>query len=94
MERDKLEPLGAVLAAGSLGRLAAEARARRETTERIRRLLPPEEGRELVAAHVEADGSLMLLMSSAAWAARVRYRGAELGATALRVRVAPRGGRP
>lgn len=90
---DRLEPVPVadLLATGDLGRLAAEARERRETTQRIRRLLPEAEGRELLAAHVEADGTLVLLMSGPAWAARVKYRAPDLGAASLKVRVAPRG---
>jgi Dna[CI] antecedent, DciA len=93
MTREKPEPIAAVLAQGQLGRVAAEAQRRRETTERVRQKLPPEEARELVAAHLEADGSLTIAMSSPAWAARVRYRAAELEVPRLNVRVAPRGTR-
>jgi len=82
--------LAEVLAGGRLAALGREAQARRATTERIRALLPPDEGAHLVGASQNADGELVLVMDSAVWAARVRYRGAELGATRLRVKVAPR----
>jgi Dna[CI] antecedent, DciA len=93
MDRSKPQSLAAVLSQGQLGRLAAEAEQRRELTERVRRQLPPAEGQELVAAHVEPDGTLRLSMSSPAWAARVRYLAPALGAPRLVVRVAPRGTR-
>lgn len=93
MDREKPQPLAAVLRQGQLGRVAAEAERRRETTERVRQKLPPAEACELVAAHLEPDGSLTVAMSSPAWAARVRYRAADLGVPKLNVRVAPRGTR-
>jgi len=53
--------------------------------------LPPEEAEHLVSASTSAAGELVLVMDSAVWAARVRYRGAELGAERLKVRVVPEG---
>jgi phosphoserine phosphatase len=94
MDRSKPAPFTDLLARGDLGRLAAEARKRRATTEEVRLKLPAAEARELVAAHREDDGTLTLVMSSAAWAARVRYLAAELGVPRLKVRVAPPGGAP
>ncbi len=81
--------LAEVLAGGRLAALGREAEQRRSTTERIRALLPPDEASHLVGASEGADGELVLVMDSAVWAARVRYRGAELGAARLRVKVAP-----
>lgn len=83
--------LADVLATGRLAALGREAEQRRTTTERIRALLPPDEAEHLVGASTNADGELVLVMDSAVWAARVRYRGKELGAARLRVKVVPRG---
>lgn len=82
--------LAEVLATGRLAALGREAEQRRTTTERIRALLPPDEAEHLVSATTR-DGELVLVMDSAVWAARVRYRGAELGAERLRVKVVPAG---
>jgi len=83
--------LSELLATGRLAALGREAERRRTTTERIRALLPAEEAEHLLSASTNADGELVLVMDSAVWAARVRYRAAELGAKRLRVRVVPGG---
>src|SRR5690606_41563723 len=72
--------LSELLATGRLAALGREAERRRTTTERIRALLPAEEAEHLLSASTSADGELVLVMDSAVWAARVRSRGAELGA--------------
>ena len=91
MEPSKPRSLGEMLISGATGDLAAQARARREVTEDIRALLSPDEAAELVGAHWQADGSLVLSMRSAVWAARVRFRHQALGADKLIVRIAPQG---
>jgi Dna[CI] antecedent, DciA len=83
--------LAEVLATGRLGALGREAEQRRTTTERIRLLLPPDEAEHLVTASTNPAGELVLVMDSAVWAARVRYRGEELGVARLWVRVLPTG---
>lgn len=80
--------LADVLATGRLAALGREAERRRTTTERVRAQLPPDEAAHLVSASTEGD-ALVLVMDSAVWAARVRYRAAELGAARLKVRVLP-----
>ena len=78
-----------LLGAGRLGELVREAERRRGLTAQIRAKLPREEGEHLVSATEAEGGELVLVMDSAAWAARVRYRAAELGVRRLRVKVAP-----
>lgn len=80
--------LGHLLKQGNLGNLTAEARQREALVTEIRRKLPAAEAAELLAAHREPDGELILTMSSPAWAARVRYRAKDIGESKLRVRVA------
>lgn len=89
MSSDSPTRLGTLLGTGRLGELAREAERRRGFTGRIRAKLPPEEGDHLVSAAENEAGELVLVMDSPAWAARVRYRAAELGVRRLRVRVAP-----
>ena len=81
--------LAELLETGNLADLAAEARRREGLTERIRALLPSDEGVHLVAANATDTGELVLMMDSSVWAARVRYRAEDLGAERLRVRVLP-----
>lgn len=83
--------LGDLLGAGGLARLADEAAAHRDLTARVRALLADDEAEHLVSVHSEAD-CWVVAMDSPAWAARVRYRAAELGGTRVRVTVVPRGG--
>jgi hypothetical protein len=92
MDPTKPQKIADLLGAGALGALADQARARRSTAASIRQRLPAAEADQLVAAHFEEDGTLVLVMSSAAWAARVRYRAEDLEVARLRVCVAPRGG--
>jgi hypothetical protein len=63
---------------GDIGRLKAEAAARRELAGRVRALLPPQEAEHVVSAHLDAEGRLVVGMDSAAWAARLRYSTREL----------------
>jgi hypothetical protein len=81
--------LADLLTKGRLARLGQEAERRRTTTERVRSALPPDEAEHLVSASTNDAGELVLVMDSAVWAARVRYRGPELGVERLRVRVLP-----
>lgn len=79
-----------LLGRGRLGDLAREAERRRGLTGEIRAKLPAEEAEHLVSAAEADTGELVLVMDSPAWAARVRYRGEELGGRRLRVKVVPR----
>jgi hypothetical protein len=89
MSNKRPVPLSELLQTGSLAELAAEAGRRESLTERIRVLLPTEEGAHLVAASQSDSGELTLMMDSSVWAARVRFRAKELGSDRLRVRVSP-----
>ena len=84
--------LSDLLTHGSLANLARELERRREATAAIKRLLPPEEASHLVSAATNAAGELVLVMDAPAWAARVRYRLAELPSARVRITVVPRGG--
>ncbi|HEU4617191.1 MAG TPA: hypothetical protein VFV10_04085 [Gammaproteobacteria bacterium] len=79
-----------LLRSGRLGELTREAERRRGFTGRIRSKLPPEEAEHLTSAYENDAGELVLVMDSPAWAARVRYRAADLGVRRLRVKVAPK----
>lgn len=81
--------LGDLLRNGDLAGLVAGARERSSLTEAIRALLPPEEARRLVAAHRDADGTLVLSVDSGNWAARLRFTQADIGEQRVRVRVVP-----
>jgi hypothetical protein len=83
--------IGTLLGTGRLGELVREAERRRGFTGRIRARLPADEGEHLVSAAENDAGELVLVMDSSVWAARVRYRAAELGVRRLRVKVAPGG---
>jgi len=82
--------LADLLAGGKLARLGAEARRRRDLTERIRALLPVDAAPHLVTASTLSTGELVLTMDASVWAARVRYLADELGAEQLKVKVRPR----
>ncbi len=91
MPRRDFQSLGDLLGSGGLGRLAREAEAHRDLTARVRARLPEAEAAHLVSVHAEA-GRWVVAMDSPAWAARVRYRAAELGgAVPVRVTVVPQG---
>lgn len=79
-----------VLSGGRLAALGAEARRRRDLTERIRPLLPPEAAPHLVTAGTLSTGELVLTMDAPVWAARVRYLAEQLGAERVKVKVQPR----
>jgi hypothetical protein len=89
MTQKRPRSLGELLETGNLANLAEEARRREGLTERIRALLPADEGAHLVAASTGDTGELVLMMDSSVWAARVRYRAQDLGTDRLRVRVLP-----
>ena len=85
----RFRSLSDLLSGGELAGLVAGARERSALTEAVRALLPPEEAREVVAAHWDDEGTLVISVRSGAWAARLRYRQSTLGAQRVRIRVAP-----
>jgi hypothetical protein len=91
MTNSRLCSLEELLQRGELTRLVAAARERSALTDAVRALLPAEEARELIGAHWDPEGRLVLSVRSGAWAARLRFRHSELGAEHVRVRVAPPG---
>ena len=91
MTNRRLCSLEDLLQRGALTTLVADARERSALTAAVRALLPAQEADELIGAHWDSDGRLVLSVSSGAWAARLRFRQAELGAEHVRVRVAPPG---
>ncbi|MGD8325266.1 MAG: DciA family protein [Gammaproteobacteria bacterium] len=91
MTNSRLCSLEDWLGRGELARLVAGARERSALADAVRALLPAEEARELVGAHWDDDGRLVLSVRSGTWAARLRFRQTELGADNVRVRVAPPG---
>lgn len=94
MTNSKLCSLGDLLARGELTALVAHARERSALAEAVRAKLPAAEARELVGAHWDEAGRLVLSVRSGQWAARLRFRQGELGAEQVRVRVAPPGDEP
>jgi hypothetical protein len=89
---DSPPSLADLLGRGRLRELAREAERRQGLAAEVRTKLPAEEGAHLLSAARAETGELVLVMDSAAWAARVRYRAAELGEERLRVKVSPPGG--
>ena len=91
MNRAKPRSLADVINQGRLGEIAAKARSRQTTSAQIRSILPAEEAKSVVDAHWEDDQTLVLIVSSPAWAARIKTKAPEtLGAQRLKVRVVPR----
>lgn len=83
--------LGEVLGTGPLAALAREAERRRQATAALRSRLPANEAAHLVSAATDESGTLVIVMDSPEWAARLRYRAAELGEPRVRVKVQPPG---
>jgi hypothetical protein len=90
MTNSRLCSLEQLLSHGELAGLVADARERAALTAAVRALLPSEEAEQLVGAHWDDEGRLVLSVSSGTWAARLRFTQSELGAQRIRVRVAPR----
>ena len=78
-----------LLASGRLASLGEEARLRRNATESIRALLPPDAAPHLVSANRSDDGTVVLTMDASVWAARARYLGDCIGAARVKVKVNP-----
>ncbi|MDX1499545.1 MAG: DciA family protein [Woeseiaceae bacterium] len=71
---------------GGLGDVVRRARGMGELTERLRRALGRELGTPIVAANVRDDGTLVVLVESPAWAARLRFEADALIAAAGRTK--------
>ncbi len=106
-ERGDPKSLSELLAGGNLGSLAREARRRSALTERVRAVLSADESAHLVSAGLNDAGELVIVMDSAAWAARVRYHADSLSSVTdgnaaagsrirrrIRVKVSPGAGQP
>lgn len=91
MTHSRLCSLEDLLGRGELAGLVAAAREKSALLAAVRALLPPAEAEQLVGAHWDDQGRLVLAVSSGNWAARLRFRQAELGTEHVRVRVAPPG---
>jgi hypothetical protein len=89
MTNSRLCSLEDLLGRGELAGLVADARERSALLDAVRALLPAAEAGELVGAHRDEAGRLVLSVRSGTWAARLRFRQSELGAERVRVRVAP-----
>jgi hypothetical protein len=93
-----LKPLSELLSAG-FTRLAEQAQASLDLTERVRRVLPEPLRAHILSANRRGE-ELVIRVDSAAWSAQVRYAGQRLlevlqepGAAAI-TRVRVRVGRP
>lgn len=82
--------LADLLDQGRLAGLRDEAARRRKATGELSQRLAPEEAAHVVSAAVDAAGHLVLVLDSPAWAARLRYRAADLGFASVDVKVQPR----
>ena len=68
---------------GGLGDIIRHARDMGELVSALQSCLPEDEARSVVAANVRGDGELVVLASSPAWAAKLRFE-AEALMTAAR----------
>ncbi len=99
MSRNKPKSLSELLDSpkSKIGQLAAQARAKVDLTDHIRKGLAPDLALELVHCSIEEDGTLVIRATSPEWASRLRFENEtllQLGrqkhpeATQVRVRVA------
>lgn len=58
---------------GGLGDIVRHAREMGELVGHLQRALPDEHARHILAANIRDDGELVVLTSSPAWAARLRF---------------------
>ena len=65
-------------AGNTLGRIVRRARDMGDLTQILRDSLPAEMAPHLLAANLRDDGELVLICSSSAWAARLRFESALL----------------
>ena len=69
----KLEDLLNSGASGSLEKLIQTAQDMDSLTSALRAALTPDSAENLLAANVREDGALVVICSSSAWAARIRF---------------------
>jgi hypothetical protein len=67
---------------GSLGDLVRRAREMDGLVQKLQQCVAPGEGASIRAANVRDDGTLVVLVSSPAWAARLRFESDKLLAAA------------
>ncbi len=58
---------------GGLGKIIRHAREMGELVQLLQSALPADQAPAIVAANIRDDGELVVLASSSAWAARLRY---------------------
>ena len=58
---------------GELAALAAQARARLDLADDLRKILPPDLRPALTGCNLRSDGTLVVTTDSPAWAARLRF---------------------
>ena len=96
MPTSKLENLLNPCNDGELGELIGRARRMCELTDILCNALPESDRSAIVAANIRADGELVVICASSAWASRLRYetevllkaaKDAGLSAHTCRVRV-------
>ncbi len=63
---------------GSLGKIIQRARDMDDLTTRLRAELDPETAESLLAANVRNNGELVVVASSSAWAAKLRFESENL----------------
>jgi hypothetical protein len=67
---------------GGLGDIVRHARKMGELVGTLQKSLPADEANSLVSANIRDDGRLIVLVSSSAWASRLRFESAALIAAA------------
>ena len=96
MTKNELKNLLNPNAGGDLGLLVRRAREMGELTHVLCKALPDEYAGAIVAANLRDNGDLVVIVTSSAWASRLRYetdlllkaaRDAGLAPTACRIRV-------
>jgi len=99
MSRDQFKSLSELLGTPGtkIGRLAAQARAKVDLTDHIRKGLPSELAAQVVHCDVENSGTLIVRTTSPEWANRLRFENEQLltlarqrhpEATQVKIRVA------
>jgi len=63
---------------GALDKIVQTARSMDEMTTWLQKELQPDLAANLLAANLRADGELVLVASSSAWAAKIRFEGEKL----------------
>ena len=87
MNTSRPRSIGDLLQSGDISRIRSEARERRSLLVRVKAELPEAESARVVSAGLDADGTLVVGVDSAAWAAKLRYERDRLLGHALKVRV-------